>query len=85
MEIVASAPQMSPPPPLVAGSVACEMVADSLAYKVKAHPFEWASSSFDPEVDLSGAMDQGGATVGGFNYSTDSHPRTFLLTLRFGF
>ena len=49
------------------------------------NPWEWASSTFDPEVDLSGAMEQGGATVGGFNYSTDSHPRTFLLTLRFGF
>jgi hypothetical protein len=49
------------------------------------NPFEWAASSFDPQVDLSGAMDQGGATVGGINYSTDSQPRTYLLTLRFGF
>src|SRR5439155_6708687 len=36
------------------------------------NPFEWAASSFDPEVDLSGATEQGGAAVGGFNYSTDS-------------
>ncbi len=49
------------------------------------NPWEWASSSFDPQTDLSGSMDQGGATVGGFNYSTDSQPRTFLLTFRFGF
>ena len=49
------------------------------------NPFEWAASSFDPEIDLSGANEQGGAAVGGFNYSTDSHPRSFLLTLRFGF
>ncbi|HEX3867519.1 MAG TPA: TonB-dependent receptor, partial [Gemmatimonadaceae bacterium] len=48
-------------------------------------PFEWAASKFDPETDLSGAMAQGGATVGGINYSTDTQPRTFLLTLRFGF
>ena len=49
------------------------------------NPFEWAASDFDPQVDLSSAMTQGGAAVGGINYSTDSAPRTFLLTFRFGF
>ena len=45
----------------------------------------WAASTFDPEIDLSGGMSQGAAAVGGFNYSTDSLPRTFLITLGLGF
>ncbi|WP_169307713.1 TonB-dependent receptor domain-containing protein [Gemmatimonas aurantiaca] len=45
----------------------------------------WAASSFDPEVDLSGAIGQGGAAVGGFNYSTDSAARSFLLSIGVGF
>ena len=45
----------------------------------------WAASTFDPEIDLSGGMSQGSAAVGGFNYSTDSLPRTFLMTLSVGF
>jgi outer membrane receptor protein involved in Fe transport len=49
------------------------------------NPWRWASSSFDPETDLSSATTQGGAAVGGFNYATDGNPRSFLLTLRFGF
>ncbi|WP_373057841.1 TonB-dependent receptor domain-containing protein [Gemmatimonas sp.] len=49
------------------------------------NPWRWASSSFDPETDLSSATTQGGAAVGGFNYATDGNPRTFLLTFRFGF
>ncbi|MFM8534117.1 MAG: TonB-dependent receptor domain-containing protein, partial [Acidimicrobiia bacterium] len=49
------------------------------------NPWRWASSSFDPEIDLSSATTQGGAAVGGFNYATDGNPRSFLLTLRFGF
>ncbi|WP_337171867.1 TonB-dependent receptor [Gemmatimonas aurantiaca] len=49
------------------------------------NPWRWASSSFDPETDLSSATTQGAAAVGGFNYATDGNPRSFLLTLRFGF
>ena len=49
------------------------------------NPWRWASSSFDPETDLSSAGTQGGAAVGGFNYATEVNPRSFLLTLRFGF
>lgn len=49
------------------------------------NPWRWASSSFDPETDLSSATSQGAAAVGGFNYATDGNPRSFLLTLRFGF
>lgn len=45
----------------------------------------WATSSFDPEVDLSGAIGQGAAAVGGFNYSTDSAARSFLLSIGLGF
>ena len=45
----------------------------------------WATSTFDPEIDLSGGMTQGAAAVGGFNYSTDSLPRTFLVTIGLGF
>ncbi len=49
------------------------------------NPWAWSASSFDPEVDLSGAIGQGSAAVGGFNYSTDSSARSFLLTLSLGF
>jgi TonB-dependent starch-binding outer membrane protein SusC len=49
------------------------------------NPYRWASSHWDPETDLSTASDQGAAAVGGYNYATDSAPRTYLLTLRFGF
>jgi hypothetical protein len=49
------------------------------------NPWRWASSSFDPETDLSSAGTQGGAAVGGFNYATEVNPRSYLLTLRFGF
>ncbi|HSJ10582.1 MAG TPA: TonB-dependent receptor [Longimicrobiales bacterium] len=45
----------------------------------------WAKSTFDPEVDLSGAATQGAAAVGGFNYSTDSAAKSYMLTLRLGF
>lgn len=50
-----------------------------------ANPWKWAASSFDPETDISSAGEQGGAALGGYSYATDSNPRTFLLTLRFGF
>ena len=49
------------------------------------NPWRWAASSFDPETDLSSSTTQGGAAVGGYNYATESSPRSFLLTLRFGF
>ena len=49
------------------------------------NPWRWASSSFDPETDLSSAGTQGGAAVGGYHYATEGNPRSFLLTLRFGF
>jgi TonB-dependent starch-binding outer membrane protein SusC len=49
------------------------------------NPWAWSASSFDPEVDLSGAIGQGAAAVGGFNYSTDSAARSFLLTFGLGF
>ncbi len=49
------------------------------------NPWRWTSSSWDPETDLATAGEQGGAALGGYNYATDSAPRTFLLTLRFGF
>ena len=49
------------------------------------NPWRWASSHWDPETDLATAGEQGGATIGGYNYATDSAPRTYLLTLRFGF
>jgi len=45
----------------------------------------WAASTFDPEVDLSGGMSQNAAAVGGFNYSTDSMPRSFIVTFGVGF
>lgn len=49
------------------------------------NPWSWAASTFDPETDLSGAIGQGAASVGGFNYSTDTHPRSFLFTFGMGF
>ena len=56
----------------------------SVAFSI-ANPWRWTSSTFDPETDFSSTPTQGGAAVGGFNYATESSPRTFLLTLRFGF
>lgn len=49
------------------------------------NPWRWAASHWDPETDLATASEQGGAAVGGYNYATDSAPRTYLLTFRFGF
>lgn len=49
------------------------------------NPWRWASSHWDPETDLATASDQGGIAVGGYNYATDSAPRTYLLTIRLGF
>jgi outer membrane receptor protein involved in Fe transport len=49
------------------------------------NPLRWTSSHWDPETDLSTASDQGGLAIGGYNYATDSAPRSYILTLRFGF
>jgi hypothetical protein len=49
------------------------------------NPWRWTSSTWDPETDLSSASSQGGVATGGYNYATDSAPRTFLLTFRLGF
>lgn len=49
------------------------------------NPWRWTATDWDPETDLATATEQGGATLGGYNYATDSAPRTYLLTLRFGF
>lgn len=49
------------------------------------NPIGWWTSSFDPEVDYSGAQSQGGATVGGFNYAADPSPRTFMANIRVRF
>ncbi|MBC7922898.1 MAG: TonB-dependent receptor [Ferruginibacter sp.] len=59
------------------------------------NPFNFAASSFDPEVDHSGSRDpdpnsltgtaQNGASVGGFNYSTSSPNRQWLGNVRIRF
>ncbi|MEO7218049.1 MAG: TonB-dependent receptor [Gemmatimonadaceae bacterium] len=49
------------------------------------NPWRWTSSHWDPETDLSTASDQGGLAIGGYNYATESAPRSYILTLRFGF
>jgi outer membrane receptor protein involved in Fe transport len=49
------------------------------------NPWRRTSSHWDPETDLSTASDQGGLAIGGYNYATDSAPRSYILTLRFGF
>lgn len=47
------------------------------------NPFNFATSSFDPEATISGsATGQGGATTGGIAYATYSAPRQFLLSLK---
>lgn len=51
-----------------------------------ANPFNFTSSSFDPEATLSGASQgQGGASTGGISYATYSAPRQFILSLKFNF
>ena len=49
------------------------------------NPWRWTSSHWDPETDLSTASTQGGLAIGGYNYATNSAPRSYILTLRFGF
>ena len=49
------------------------------------NPIVWGSSSFDPEVTGSGIGDQGGISVGGFGFGTESAPKQYTFTLRMGF
>ncbi|GGH29924.1 TonB-dependent receptor [Sphingobacterium alkalisoli] len=50
------------------------------------NPFNFASSSFDPEATISGsAQGQGRATTGGVSYATYSAPRQFLMSLKMSF
>lgn len=50
------------------------------------NPFNFSSSSFDPEATISGSSQgQNGATTGGVSYSTYSSPRQFLGSLRLNF
>lgn len=46
------------------------------------NPFNWASSSFDPDVSGSGFRAQNGFAGGGFGFGTESAPRIYLATLR---
>lgn len=46
------------------------------------NPFNWASSSFDPDVSGSGFSVQNGFAGGGFGFGTQSAPRIYLATLR---
>lgn len=50
------------------------------------NPFNFASSSFDPEATISGSAEgQDGATTGGIAYATYSAPRQFLMSLKVSF
>jgi len=50
------------------------------------NPFNFATSSFDPEATISGsASGQGGATTGGISYATYSAPRQFLMSVKVSF
>ncbi len=46
------------------------------------NPFNWVSSSFDPDVTGSGIRTQGRFAGGGFAFGTESAPRIYLATLR---
>lgn len=48
------------------------------------NPFVSASSTFDPEVTGAGIADQGGISVGGFGFGTESAPVQYLFTVRIG-
>lgn len=48
------------------------------------NPFNWASSTFDPEITGANASAQGGVNVGAFGFGTESPPRQFLFNLRVG-
>lgn len=49
------------------------------------NPWRWTSSHWDPETDLSTSSTQGGLAIGGYNYATDSAPRSYIITLHLGF
>ncbi|TYP92314.1 outer membrane receptor protein involved in Fe transport [Sphingobacterium allocomposti] len=50
------------------------------------NPFNFTSSSFDPEATISGsAAGQDGATTGGISYATYSVPRQFLMSIKLSF
>ncbi len=49
------------------------------------NPINFYSSTFDPEITGAGATRQGGVTVGGFGYGTESAPRQFIGSLRVKF
>ncbi|MDR0732589.1 MAG: TonB-dependent receptor [Dysgonamonadaceae bacterium] len=49
------------------------------------NPFSFTASSVDPEAALSGALTQGAAATGGFNYASYSLPRQFIGTIRVNF
>ena len=46
------------------------------------NPYNWVSSSFDPDISGSGFQTQNGFAGGGFGYGTQSAPRIYLATLR---
>jgi outer membrane receptor protein involved in Fe transport len=46
------------------------------------NPFNYASSTFDPDVTGAGIAAQGGFASGGFGFGIESAPRLFLGTLR---
>ncbi|HTN20822.1 MAG TPA: TonB-dependent receptor [Pelobium sp.] len=49
------------------------------------NPLNFYSSTFDPEITGSGANKQGGVSVGGFGFGTESLPRQFIGSLRVKF
>lgn len=49
------------------------------------NPFNFASSSFDPEVTGTNAVSQNSTNVGAFGYGTESPPRQVLFNLRASF
>lgn len=49
------------------------------------NPFNFASSSFDPEITGSNANRQNSVNVGAFGYGTESPPRQLLFNVRVGF
>lgn len=48
------------------------------------NPFNFASSTFDPEVTGANARSQNGVNVGAFGFGTESSPRQYLFNLRIG-
>lgn len=48
------------------------------------NPFNFVSSSFDPDATGAGIAAQGGFAGGGFGFGTESAPRMYIGTVRFG-